>query len=90
MVARKSRPKIEKQITMVLLESLGYIVLLPKEFASIAARNYPLHLYPVPFDLQRQKNYITWKKGRNDDPGHRWLREQIANEYSKDLASTAG
>lgn len=51
--------------------------ILPTAFAHSAARNYPLDIHPLPFDYPPEKLYMTWKTSRTNDPGHRWLREQI-------------
>lgn len=51
--------------------------ILPTAFAHLAAQNYPLEIHALPFDYPPEKLYMTWKTSRTNDPGHRWLREQI-------------
>lgn len=60
------------------LANTDLIAMLPRSFAEKAAENYPLKIHPLPFDLPDQRIYMTWKKVKQNDPGHRWLREQIA------------
>lgn len=60
-----------------LVAETDLIAMIPAEFARLAAKNYPIEVYPTPFEMPKQKVYMTWKKNRDNDPGHRWLREQI-------------
>lgn len=64
-----------------IIASTDLIAMMPGDFAKCAAQYYPLEIYPAPFDLPRQQIYMTWKKGRNNDTGHRWLRKQIIKAY---------
>lgn len=70
------------------LANSDLIAMLPRSFAEKAAENYPLKIYPLPFDLPEQRIYMTWKKVRENDSGHRWLREQVAMA-AKDISSRA-
>ena len=60
-----------------ILSHTDLIAILPGVFARVAARSYPIEIYPLPFDLPEQRVYMTWKNNRNNDAGHIWLREQI-------------
>ncbi len=68
-----------------ILATTDLIALLPGDFARCAAQYYPLEIYDAPFELPEQQIYMTWKKGRNNDPGHRWLRQQISSIYRDSL-----
>ncbi|WP_346895500.1 LysR substrate-binding domain-containing protein [uncultured Roseibium sp.] len=54
------------------------IGLLPGDFARIAEGIYPITCHPVPFDLPEQHSFITWKKGRENDPAVRWLISRLS------------
>jgi len=86
--------KIERHIayTVTKFWSFPYIIaqtdliaLFPGDFAKVMARHLPLDLHPVPFELPEQQVYMTWKKNRSSDPGHRWLRDQIRQAYQQSL-----
>jgi DNA-binding transcriptional LysR family regulator len=51
--------------------------IVPTAFAHETAKTYPLAIYPLPFEYPSEKLYMTWKTSRTNDPGHRWLREEI-------------
>lgn len=59
------------------------IAAVPGDFARLAARHYPIDIHPMPFDIAEQQVYMTWKTGRENDPGHIWLREQIIEAYGQ-------
>lgn len=91
------RQKIERHIVYTVSKfwSFPYIIantdlisLLPAEFAVLAAKTYPLNLFPVPFDMPHQQIYMTWKKDREYDAGHAWLRAQIRLAHAESLAET--
>ena len=54
-----------------------WLAMMPGDFAREAAQFYPLDIYPLPFDFPEQQIYMIWKKQRNSEPGHQWLRQQI-------------
>lgn len=53
------------------------VAIVPTAFAHETAKTYPLAIYPLPFKYPPEKLYMTWKTSRTNDPGHRWLREEI-------------
>ncbi len=88
------RLNIERHIayTVTKMWSFPYIVantdliaLFPGDFARAAARHFPIELQPVPFEVPEQQIYMIWKKNLTDDPGHRWLRNQIKSAYRQSL-----
>lgn len=66
-----------------ILTHTDLIAMLPTDFARLAAQYYPLTVYPTPFEMPKQKVYMTWKKNRDNDPGHLWLREQVMMAYGE-------
>lgn len=61
-----------------ILMTTDLIAILPTPFAKAIAKNYSLSLYDLPFDYPEERVYMTWKTSRTNDPGHRWLRNEIA------------
>lgn len=61
-----------------ILMTTDLVAILPTAFAKVIARNYPLSLYDLPFEYPEERIYMTWKTSRTNDPGHRWLRGEIA------------
>jgi len=55
-----------------------YIVTLPKSIADAAAQMLPVAVLPCPFDLPILDLSIFFPKTMQDDPGHQWLRNEIA------------
>lgn len=60
-----------------ILMTTDLVAILPTAFARAISRNYPLALYDLPFAYPEERVYMTWKTSRTNDPGHRWLREEI-------------
>lgn len=56
--------------------------ILPGDFARTAAEVYPLDIHELPFEVQGQNMYLTWKKHREGDAGLMWLRDQFLAAYS--------
>lgn len=61
-----------------IIATTDLVGILPTAFAHETAKTYPLAIYPLPFEYPPEKLYMTWKTSRTNDPGHQWLREQIA------------
>ncbi|MEP5732411.1 MAG: LysR family transcriptional regulator [Sulfitobacter sp.] len=67
------------------LATTDLIAMMPGDFAAQAARYYPLELYPTPFEFPEQKIYMIWKKSKDRDVGHAWLRQKIADAYNEPM-----
>lgn len=65
-----------------ILMTTDLVAILPTAFAKAISRNYPLSLYDLPFEYPEESVYMTWKTSRTNDPGHRWLREEVATALS--------
>lgn len=61
-----------------ILMTTDLVAILPTAFAKVISCNYPLALYELPFTYPEERIYMTWKTGRTNDPGHQWLRKEIA------------
>lgn len=66
-----------------ILTTTDLVAILPTAFAKVVSRHYPLALYDLPFANPDERIYMTWKTSRTNDPGHRWLREEIAVALSQ-------
>ncbi|MFK7838515.1 MAG: LysR family transcriptional regulator [Sulfitobacter sp.] len=69
------------------LATTDLIAMMPGDFAAQAAQFYPLELYPTPFDFPEQNIYMMWKKEKETDLGHIWLRKQIIKAYKENEVS---
>jgi DNA-binding transcriptional LysR family regulator len=69
-----------------ILMTTDLVAALPTAFARVISRNYPLALYDLPFAYPDERIYMTWKTSRTNDPGHRWLRGEIAVALSQAAA----
>ena len=69
------------------LMTTDLVAILPTAFARVISRNYPLALYDLPFTYPEELIYMTWKTSRTNDPGHRWLREEIVAALTRAQAA---
>lgn len=53
------------------------IATLHERLARDMARRFPLKLLPPPFRMHPLVEYIVWPRHMDQDPAHRWLRENI-------------
>ncbi len=70
-----------------ILATTDLIAIMPSGFAALAAKTQPLNIFPPPFEIPQQKVYMTWKKNRERDLGHAWLRGQIKQALAESLAA---
>lgn len=69
------------------LTNTDLVSILPTAFARLISRNFPLAVYDLPFSYPEELIYMTWKTGRTNDPGHRWLREKIVTALTRAQAA---
>jgi len=55
------------------------VALAPKRLAEINAKHLPIKVYDIPFKTPQLSESMMWHQSLNNDPLHKWLREQIAN-----------
>ena len=58
------------------------IAVVPRRYAELVAPIYRLRILPVPFEYPKTKIFIGWATDREDDPGLRWLLNQIRSIFS--------
>ena len=61
----------------ILVATSDLIGLYPARLAQRAAIMLPLSVYPPPFPLGGFDFHMAWHGRQRDDPGHRWLRQQV-------------
>lgn len=60
-----------------------YILTMTKAFAEVLARTAPLRLVKPPLDIPPLRFSQIWRRDRDDDRQHRWLREASARVCSR-------
>ena len=64
-------------IVPLLLQATDLVCTLPQRFIRRYAED--LHSLPLPFDTRRFSLHATWHPRFDSDPGHVWLRQQLAS-----------
>jgi len=54
------------------------VAALPREFADAVAASLDLELYELPIQSPRPEICMYWHRRHDNNPAHRWLREQVA------------
>jgi DNA-binding transcriptional LysR family regulator len=67
----------------------GLIGSLPVHFAKAVADRLGLTIFELPVDPAAVKIAMHWHRRQDEDPGHRWLREQVGGILRAEPASTA-
>lgn len=60
-----------------LAASSALVVTVPASIALRAAASYPLAIHELPFEVPPLELYVVWHERSHQDPGHRWLREEL-------------
>lgn len=60
-----------------MLASTDLLAALPERVGQLFARQFRLGLRPIPLPTARIKVQQVWHPVRQEDPAHRWLREQV-------------
>ena len=53
------------------------LAVIPREMAVAFTGLYDIRHYPLPIDAPPIRTFLVWHRGLTDDPGHRWLRQQL-------------
>ena len=62
------------------------VTTLPRTLALRAVEVLPLRILPPPLPLPETRIHAVWHERRHNDPGHRWLREQVAEVLAASAA----
>lgn len=62
----------------LLLRGTGFVTFIQRRLADLLAEAADLRIVPSPFELPLLLETLTWHPRSTTDPGHRWLRGQIA------------
>ncbi|RWC13745.1 MAG: LysR family transcriptional regulator [Mesorhizobium sp.] len=60
-----------------------YLAAVPTQFAVAAAKTLPIGIYRAPIPIQSPAVRMYWHARRDDEPPHRWIREQILDEVGR-------
>jgi DNA-binding transcriptional LysR family regulator len=61
----------------------NHLAAVPRQFARWAARSLPIVIYEPPLSIPVPEVRMYWHARRDDEPPHRWIREQILDEVAK-------
>jgi len=60
-----------------MVQRTDLIGIMPRWFAQEVADNFQLDIHDCPIELAETHAYMVWHVNRENDPGHRWLRESM-------------
>lgn len=60
-----------------------YLAAIPRQFAAVAAKSLPIAVYQAPISIPSPAVRMYWHARHDDEPPHRWIREQILDEVDK-------
>jgi DNA-binding transcriptional LysR family regulator len=55
-------------------ELIGLVL---RKFAEDIADTFELDIHELPFEFPREDVFMLWHVNKENDPGHKWLREQM-------------
>ncbi|MEZ9719864.1 LysR family transcriptional regulator [Vibrio splendidus] len=64
---------------ILLCSQSDYITVVPLSMALQFQERLGLQLFKPPFDYEQMSHYLIWLKKQNNDPAHKWFREQVIN-----------
>ncbi|HLT39946.1 MAG TPA: LysR family transcriptional regulator [Enhygromyxa sp.] len=56
------------------------VVTLPRRIARLFVEHHPLRSIEPPIEVPRNSMYLGWHELHRDDPGHKWLRDQLVQQ----------
>lgn len=62
---------------LLLCSQSDYITVVPLSMALQFEEHLKLQLFKPPFEYKKISNYLIWLKKFNQDPGHKWFRDQL-------------
>jgi DNA-binding transcriptional LysR family regulator len=71
-----------------IVERSDLIGILPRLFVEEISRNFDIVSYEPPVKISEQYLYILWHARNENDPGHKWLREQLLQAAKAAFPST--
>ncbi len=66
-----------------LVAATDVLSLLPASVVSALVANIGLSLWPFPAKLAPAPIFSVWHESRRNDAGHRWLRDMVASEFTR-------
>ncbi|MDX8492314.1 LysR substrate-binding domain-containing protein [Mesorhizobium sp. VK22B] len=71
------------QAVALAVASGPYLAAVPMQFATAAAKSLPIGIYQPPISIPSPAVRMYWHARRDDEPPHRWVREQVLDEVGK-------
>lgn len=71
-------------VAPILVAETDLVTTLPRTFALRAAETLPLRILAPPLPLPETRVHAVWHERWHNDPGHRWLRELVADVLASD------
>ncbi|MDX8501580.1 LysR family transcriptional regulator [Mesorhizobium sp. VK4C] len=71
------------QAVALAVASGPYLAAVPRQFATAAAKSLPIGIYQPPISIPSPAVRMYWHARRDDEPPHRWVREQVLDEVGK-------
>ncbi|WOS66692.1 LysR substrate-binding domain-containing protein (plasmid) [Sinorhizobium fredii GR64] len=65
------------QAVALAVASGNYLAAVPRQFAVSAARTLPIVIYEPPLSIPVPEIRMYWHARHDDEPPHRWIRDQI-------------
>ncbi|GGI86131.1 LysR family transcriptional regulator [Shewanella gelidii] len=62
---------------LLLVSQSEYLAVIPRQMAFEFQDRLQLQIIPAPFPYRKISNYLIWHKKLENDPAHRWFREQL-------------
>ncbi|RWA69414.1 LysR family transcriptional regulator [Mesorhizobium sp.] len=70
------------QAVALAVASGPYLAAVPRQFATAAAKSLPIGIYQAPIAILSPAVRMYWHARRDEEPPHRWIREQILEEVA--------
>jgi len=68
---------------LLLCSQSDYITVVPLSMALQLKEHLKLQIFKPPFEYKRVSNYLIWLKKFNQDPAHKWFREELVEASKK-------
>jgi len=59
------------------LQTTDYLIVIPEHIARHLSEYWPIVYRPLPFAMECNNYWLIWHPKLDNDPAHKWAREQI-------------
>lgn len=89
-VERRSPYSVAKIASMpAIVAQTDLIAFAARRFAEKMAMYYDIDIHELPVPIAQQHCYLIWHERSTDDPGHKWLRDQLIEAARSQMKSPA-